>query len=163
MTFNVSGAHQSDSVIHIHRLFFKLFSIIGYYKILTIVPSEKKVNIAQSHLTLCDPMHYTVHGILQARILEWVVFPFSRRSSNPGIEPRSPALQAGSLPAEPQGKPFLLQVTLKRKSVWIKFILALLSVLHCGQRLLPSFSDNTNSRCPQREIHQPLWSTWSIQ
>ena len=105
MTFNVSGAHQSDSVIHIHILFLKLFSIIGYYKILTIVPSEKKVNIAQSHLTLCDPMHYTVHGILQARILEWVVFPFSRRSSNPGIEPRSPALQADSLPAEPQGKP----------------------------------------------------------
>ena len=30
---------------------------------------------------LCDPMNYTVHGILQAKILEWVVFPFSRRSS----------------------------------------------------------------------------------
>ena len=34
-----------------------------------------------SHVWLCDPMDYTVHGILQARILEWVVFPFSRRSS----------------------------------------------------------------------------------
>jgi len=32
---------------------------------------------------LCDPMDYTVHGILQARILEWVAFPFSRRSSQP--------------------------------------------------------------------------------
>ena len=50
-------------------------------------------------------MDYTVHGILQARILEWVAFPFSRGSSNPGIEPRSPALQADSSPAEPQGKP----------------------------------------------------------
>ena len=29
-------------------------------------------------LTLCDPMDYTVHGILQARILEWVAVPFSR-------------------------------------------------------------------------------------
>ena len=48
---------------------------------------------------------YTVHGILQARILEWVAFPFSRGSSSPGIEPRSPTLQVDSLPAEPQGKP----------------------------------------------------------
>ena len=38
----------------------------------------KEVKVAQSCLTLCDPMDYTVHGILQARILEWVAFPFSR-------------------------------------------------------------------------------------
>ena len=37
-----------------------------------------KLKVAQSCLTLCDPMDYTVHGILQARILEWVAFPFSR-------------------------------------------------------------------------------------
>ena len=37
----------------------------------------------QSCLTLCDPMHYTVHGILQARILEWVALPFSRGYSQP--------------------------------------------------------------------------------
>ena len=49
--------------------------------------------------------NYTVHGILQARILEWVAFPFSRGSFQPGIQPRSPALQADSLPAEPQRKP----------------------------------------------------------
>ena len=49
-----------------------------------------KVKVAQSCLTLCDPMDYAVHGILQARTLEWVAFPFSRGSSNPGIEPRSP-------------------------------------------------------------------------
>ena len=35
------------------------------------------------YLTLCDPMDYTIHGILQARILEWVAVPFSRRSSQP--------------------------------------------------------------------------------
>ena len=51
-------------------------------------------------------MDYTAHGILQARILEWVAFPFSRgffpaQRSNPGL---SPALQAGSLPAESQQK-----------------------------------------------------------
>ena len=42
-----------------------------------------KVKVTQSCLTLCDPIDYTVHGILQARILEWVAFPFSRGSSQP--------------------------------------------------------------------------------
>ena len=42
-----------------------------------------EVKVAQSCPTLLDPMDYTVHGILQARILEWVAFPFSRRSSQP--------------------------------------------------------------------------------
>ena len=64
-----------------------------------------KVKVTQSCSTLCEPMDYTVHGILQARILEWVTFPFSRDLPNPGIEPRSPTLQADSLPAESQGKP----------------------------------------------------------
>ena len=59
--------------------------------------SEVKVKVTQSCLTLCDPMDYRVHGILQARILEWVVFPFSTESSHPR--------QADSLPAESQGKP----------------------------------------------------------
>ena len=42
-----------------------------------------KVQVAQSCPTLYDPMDYTVHGILQARILEWVAFPFFRGSSQP--------------------------------------------------------------------------------
>ena len=42
-----------------------------------------KVKVAQPCLTLCNPMDYTVHGILQARILEWVAFPFSWGSSQP--------------------------------------------------------------------------------
>ena len=44
---------------------------------------ESPVKVAQSCPTLCDPIDYTVHGILQARILEWVAFPFSRGSSQP--------------------------------------------------------------------------------
>ena len=60
-----------------------------------------KVKFAQSCLTLCYLMDYTVHEILQAGILEWVTFPFSRGFS----QPRSPTLQADSSPAEPQGKP----------------------------------------------------------
>ena len=42
-----------------------------------------KVKGVQLCLTLCDPVDYTAHGILQARILEQVVYPFSRRSSRP--------------------------------------------------------------------------------
>ena len=51
----------------------------------------------------CSPPGSSVHGILQAGILEWVAFPFCRGSSQPGIEPRSPVLQADSLPSEPPG------------------------------------------------------------
>ena len=47
----------------------------------------------------------SVHGILQARILEWVAILSSRGLPNPGIDPRSPTLQADSLPSEPPGKP----------------------------------------------------------
>ena len=51
-------------------------------------------------------MDYTVHGILQARILECVAVPFSRGIlPNPGIKSRPPTLQADSLLSEPPGKP----------------------------------------------------------
>ena len=63
-----------------------------------------KVKVAQSCPTLCIPMDYMVHGILQARILECVAYPFSEDLPNPGIEPGSPALQADSLPTEPPRK-----------------------------------------------------------
>ena len=39
---------------------------------------KERVKVTQLCLTLCDPMDYTVHGILQARILEWVAVPVSR-------------------------------------------------------------------------------------
>ena len=48
-----------------------------------IFKSYVKVKVAQLCRTLCDPMDYTAHGILQARILEWVAVPFSRGSSQP--------------------------------------------------------------------------------
>ena len=68
------------------------------------------VKAAQSCPTLCNPMDYTVHGILQARIRGWVPFPSSGDLCNPGTEPRSPVLQADSLPSEPQGKPSMIEV-----------------------------------------------------
>ena len=59
------------------------------------------MKLAQSCLTLCDPMSYTVHGILQARILQWVVISFARESS----QPRDRTLQADSVPAQLPEKP----------------------------------------------------------
>ena len=51
-----------------------------------VICDSVKVLVTQSCLTLCDPMDYSLpgssaHGILQARILEWVAIPFSRGSS----------------------------------------------------------------------------------
>ena len=53
-------------------------------------------------------------GILQARILEWVAMPSFGDLPNPGIKPRSPALQADSLPSEPPRKPHLSRIYGKR-------------------------------------------------
>ena len=69
--------------------------------------------VAQSCPTLCNPIEgsppgSSIHGIFQARILEWVAISFSRGYSRPGIKLGSPALQADSLPAEPIGNPWKL-------------------------------------------------------
>ena len=76
--------------------------------------------VAQSCPTLCDPMDCSlpgssVHGIFQARILEWIAIPFSRGSSNPGIKPGFLALLADALPSEPPGKPKLFIEVIKLK------------------------------------------------
>ena len=64
-----------------------------------------KVKVAQSCPTLCNPMDYTVHGILHAKILEWVAFPFSRGFSQPRDQTQVSHIAGGFFPAEPQGKP----------------------------------------------------------
>ena len=56
--------------------------------------------------TLCNPMDYTVHGILQASILECVVVPFSRESSQPRDWTQVSSLQMDSSPTELPGKPW---------------------------------------------------------
>ena len=97
--------------------------------------------VSQSCPTPCDP--WTVAhqvplsmGILQARILKGLSFPSPGDLPNPGIKPRSPTLQADSLPSEPPGKPkntrvgssSLLQVIfLTQESNW--------GLLHCRQIL----------------------------
>ena len=65
-----------------------------------------KVKVAQSCPTLCNPVvcslpGSSVHGILQARIQEWVAFSSPGDLSDPGIIPGSPTLRADALPSEP--------------------------------------------------------------
>ena len=57
----------------------------------------------------CSLPSCSFHGILQARILEWLAIFFSRDLPDSGIEHASPALQADSLPTEPRGKPWIIQ------------------------------------------------------
>ena len=56
------------------------------HRLWEVVSNPLKVKVTQSCLTLCDAMVYTVHGILQARILELVAVPFSMRSSQPRVQ-----------------------------------------------------------------------------
>ena len=70
-----------------------------------IAPSRKQskcstvqwVKVIKSCPTLCDPMNYTVYGIVQARILEWVAIPFSRGSSQPRDRTQVSCLAGGFL------------------------------------------------------------------
>ena len=62
------------------------------------------MKVTQSCPALCDPTNYTVLGILQARILEWVALPFSRGSSQPRDQTQVFSIAGDSLPAEPPGK-----------------------------------------------------------
>ena len=52
-----------------------------------------------------DPMDYTVYEILQARIVEWVAFPFSWESSQPRDQTQLSHIACDSLPVESQWKP----------------------------------------------------------
>ena len=66
--------------------------------------------VTQSCPTLCDPMDcslpvFSLHGISQARILEWVAFPSPGDLPDSGIAPGSPTLWAVALTSEPPGKP----------------------------------------------------------
>ena len=63
------------------------------------------VKVTQSCSTLCNPMNYIVHEILQARILEWVAFLFSRGSSQLRDRTQVSHTAGGFFTAEPPGKP----------------------------------------------------------
>ena len=99
------------SFISVLFLNFSLYSFFGYFNSLVIVKSDAyllEVLVSQSCPTLCDPMDCSlpgssVHGILQATILEWIVILFYRGLPDPGIEPNSPMLHSDSLLSELSG------------------------------------------------------------
>ena len=66
------------------------------------------VKVAQSCLTLCDPLVYTVHRILQARNLEWIAFPFSKGSPQPGDGTQVSRIAGRFFTSWATGKPCLL-------------------------------------------------------
>ena len=63
-----------------------------------------KVKVSQLCPTFCDPMDYTVHGILQARILDWVAFPFSRGSPQPRDQTQVSRIAGGFFTSWATGK-----------------------------------------------------------
>ena len=94
---NLSRTPKNFCLYRFYPLVFPKLTLKLYFLIV-------KLLIIQLGPTLCNPMDCSppgssIHGILQARILEWVAIPFFR-SYNPGIEPGFPALQADSLPSE---------------------------------------------------------------
>ena len=73
---------------------------------------KKEREVAQSSPTLCNPMDcslpgFSIRGIFQARVLEWVAISFSRGSSPPRDRTQVSALQTDALPSEPPGKPYM--------------------------------------------------------
>ena len=64
----------------------------------------REVEVAQSCPALCDPVDYTVHGIVQTRTLEWAAIPFSRGSSQPRDPTQDSGITGGFFTSEPPGK-----------------------------------------------------------
>ena len=121
------------------------------------------MKVIQLYLTFSDPMDYTVHGILQVRILEWVAVPFSRGSSQPRDQTQVSHIAGGSLPAEPQGKPFdaftmplfslvqsiVLEIKLLLNKKLHKIINLEYILMHCGASLVT-----------QMVKEFVMWETW---
>ena len=75
------GKEMSNRCLFLRKKFSRIEGWENHSGLYMIESETVEVYVAQSCLTICHPMNYTVHGILQARILEWVTFPFSRGSS----------------------------------------------------------------------------------
>ena len=103
---SVVGFTFFHTLSRIYCLFLVFSYIFVSYRI-SIYSCESVSHSAESDL--CDPMDCSppassVHGILQARILEWLAIPSPGDLPNPGIKPGSPALQADYLLTELRGK-----------------------------------------------------------
>ena len=77
----------SDTCIHTHATYHLFFIYSSVFLV--------EMKVAQLCPVLCDPVDYTVRGILQTRILEWVAFPFSRGSSHPRFRTQISCIASG--------------------------------------------------------------------
>ena len=133
MSYSPWGHKESDTtfIFYFHK--HKYYSWYILYKIYYIGGGSL---VAKSCLSLCDPMNYSppgssIHGILQARILEWVAIPFSWVSSQPRDRTQVSSI-AGRFFTSWQGKPkntgvgslsLLQQIFLTQELNW--------NILHC--------------------------------
>ena len=77
--WNHTGLYFCERLISFNTISSSFIQVVAHIRISFLF----KVKVTQLCLTLCDPMDYTVYGILQVRILEWVAIPFSSGSSQP--------------------------------------------------------------------------------
>ena len=94
------GSSQTGDQAHVPFIGRRILTHCATREVQLIVLYQKK---SESRSVVSDSLR--PYGILQARILAWVAISLLQRDlPNPGIEPRSPALRADALPAEPPGK-----------------------------------------------------------
>ena len=122
---------------------------------------------AQLCLTLCGPMDYSlpgssVHGILQARKLEWIVIPFSRKFPDPGIEPMFPgfpALAGRFFTPEPSGKPLCWPSIHWRREHGYQSM----SITQVRQEVLKVEYGKTERHVKISNTHYTIWLVTSVQ
>ena len=131
-------------------------SHLGSPNILLLLSSSQhgEVQVTQSCLTLCDLMDYTVHGILQARILQWVAFPFSWGSSQPRDQTQVSCLAGGFFINWAYGERHSKLVNVKignavKLNAWSGFEV-LLVVLSLDKNMISKY----------KEVLVPIW--WSV-
>ena len=106
----------------------------------------------------CSPQALLSMGIFQARILEWVSMPTSRRFSNPGIKLRSPTLQMDSLPSQPPGKPPIVRCSSVQFSSATQSCLTLCNPMNLSTACLP-----VHHQLPESTQTHVYWVSDAIQ
>jgi len=121
---------------------------------------------AQLCLTLCGPMDYSlpgssVHGILQARKLEWIAIPFSRKFPDPGIEPMFPgfpALAGRFFTPEPPGKPLCWSIHWRRELGYQS-----MAITQVWQKVLKVEYGKIERHVKISNTHYTIWLVTSVQ
>ena len=101
----------------------------------------------------CSPPGSSIHGISQARILEWVAISFSRGSSDPGIKPMSPTLASRFFTTEPPGKASASKAMSRRMLISLK---TYFSSTWCGEVSFYVVQNTWTSDLPENQ------NTWGL-